>query len=284
MPPDFVAGADALAERIPDAVSLATSTGEGPDVPMALARAIVRRGVRGLHLVTVPTAAFPAVGMMADLLIGAGCVRSVETSGISLGELGPAPRFSQAVRARTLMVRDTTCPALIAAVQAGAKGQPFTTLRGLIGSDLLAHRSDYMVIANPFADGDPVVAFKAINPAVAILHAPCADRDGNVWFGRARTSLDIAHAADRVLVTVDAIVDRCLLDDERDAAGTIPGFYVDAIACVPGGSLPMRLDGSTDIATVTAYARAAQSDEGFRAWVDAHVHGRQPAEAAHGLA
>jgi hypothetical protein len=36
----------------------------------------MRRGVRGLHMVTLPTAAYPASGMMVDLLIGAGCVAS----------------------------------------------------------------------------------------------------------------------------------------------------------------------------------------------------------------
>ena len=129
-----------------------------PDCPaqpaqpaMALALALIRRGVRGLHLITLPTCAYPASGMMADLLIGAGCVASVETSGISLHELGPAPRFTQAVREGRLRVRDSTCPAVYAALQAGAKGQPFAPLRGLIGSDLLRHRDDWRVIANPFA-------------------------------------------------------------------------------------------------------------------------------------
>jgi acyl CoA:acetate/3-ketoacid CoA transferase alpha subunit len=65
---------DQLAALVPDGASVTLHKGDEPDVPMALAMALVRRGVRGLHLVTLPTAAYPASGMMVDLLIGAGCV------------------------------------------------------------------------------------------------------------------------------------------------------------------------------------------------------------------
>ena len=126
----------ALAALVPDGASVTVQKGDEADVPMALAFALARRGVRGLHVVTLPTCAYPASGMMIDVLIGAGCVASVETSGISLHELGAAPRFAQAVKRGALKVQDSTCPAVYAALQAGAKGQPFAPLRGLIGSDL----------------------------------------------------------------------------------------------------------------------------------------------------
>ena len=62
---------------------------ETAGVAMAATRALIRRGVTRLDLVTLPTAT-----MQADLLIGAGCVASIETSAVSLGEFGPAPRFA----------------------------------------------------------------------------------------------------------------------------------------------------------------------------------------------
>ena len=51
--------------------------------------AMIRRGVKNLHLVALPTSS-----LQADLLIGAGCVETLETSAVSLGEFGPAPRFA----------------------------------------------------------------------------------------------------------------------------------------------------------------------------------------------
>ena len=58
---------DALAARIPDGAMVAIA--KEPLSPVALARALIRRGARDLHLVTVPTASY-----IADLLIGAGCI------------------------------------------------------------------------------------------------------------------------------------------------------------------------------------------------------------------
>ena len=67
----------------------------GAGVPMAATRALIRRGVKRLHLVALPTSS-----LQADLLIGAGCVETLETSAVSLGEFGPAPRFTAAITGR----------------------------------------------------------------------------------------------------------------------------------------------------------------------------------------
>ena len=113
-------------------------------VPMAATRALIRRGVKRLHLVALPTST-----LQVDLLIGAGCVETLETSAVSLGEFGPAPRFTAAILAGAIHMRDATCPALHAQFQAAEKGVPFMPLRGLIGSDLMAHRPDWKVVDNP---------------------------------------------------------------------------------------------------------------------------------------
>lgn len=274
-----IVGVDELSTRVPDGASLSVQKGDERDVPMALAHALIRRGVRGLHVITLPTAAYPASGMMVDLLIGAGCVASVETSGISLHELGAAPRFTQAVKAGRLKVLDATCPAVYAGLQAGAKGQPFAPLRGLIGSDLLRHRSDYRVIDNPYAPGDAIVVVPAINADVAIFHAEQADAEGNVWIGRDRDRLLAAHAANRVLITVDRVVAGCFFDDELVAAGVIPASCIDALAIVPGAGLPLTADGRLDLAQVRRYQRAAQDDAAFDAYLRTAVFARVPQAA-----
>jgi glutaconate CoA-transferase subunit A len=270
---------EALAALLPDGASVTVHKGDEPDVPMALAKALIRRGARGLHLITLPTAAFAASGMVVDMLIGAGCVASVETSGISLHELGAAPRFTKAVKAGTLRVLDATCPAVYAGLQAGAKGQPFAPLRGLIGSDLMQHRSDYRVIDNPYVPGDRIAIVPAINADVAILHASMADAEGNVWIGRDRDRLLAAHAANTVLVTVDQQVAGSFFDDAQLSAGLIPASYVTALAVVPGGCWPMALDGSVDLAAVRRYQQAALSDDGFAAWLQAEVFKQQAVPA-----
>ena len=131
---------DEALRRIGDGCMLVVPR-EVSGVPMAATRALIRRGVKRLHLVALPTSS-----LQADLLIGAGCVATLETSAVSLGEFGPAPRFNAAVTSGTIEMKDATCPALHAALQAAEKGVPFMPLRGLIGSDVLKYRDDWKVI------------------------------------------------------------------------------------------------------------------------------------------
>src|ERR1700740_1535293 len=74
---------------------------ETSGVAMAATRALIRRGVRGIHLIALPTSS-----LQADLLIGAGCVDTLESSAVSLGEFGPAPRFTAAMHAGAIRMKD----------------------------------------------------------------------------------------------------------------------------------------------------------------------------------
>ena len=117
----FFAGADELAGAIPDGAFVAMP----PDyslVAMEAVRALVRRGAKNLRLLGVPQ-----LGMCADLLIGAGCVVEIETSAVSLGEAGLAPRFTEAAQSGTLRIKDATCPLVHGGLQAAEKGDRKST-------------------------------------------------------------------------------------------------------------------------------------------------------------
>jgi glutaconate CoA-transferase subunit A len=259
---------DDLAARIPDGCLLAIP----PDysgVAMAATRALIRRGARNLRLLAVPQC-----GIQADMLIGAGCVRGIEAAAVTMGELGGAPRFNAAVKAGSIEIRDSTCPAIHIALQASEKGVPFMPLRGILGTDILAHRPDWKVQDNPFAEsGDPIVLLPAIRPDIALFHAPRADRAGNVWIGRRRELVTMAHAAARTLVTVEEIVEDDLLADEATAAGTLPGLYVSGVAEVPMGARPLAMAEhyGADTDHMAEYVRLARSEEGFADYLQRHV-------------
>jgi glutaconate CoA-transferase subunit A len=268
---------DALAP-IQDGCVLAVPR-ESSGVPMAATRALIRRGVKRLHLIALPTSS-----LQADLLIGAGCVETLETSAVSLGEFGAAPRFTAAILNGAIRMKDATCPALHAAFQASEKGVPFMPLRGLLGTDVLKHRPDWKVVENPFAqnfsdEADPIVLLPAIKPDVALFHAPFADRDGNVWIGRQRELLTMAHASERTIVTVEKLHDGNLLEDKTLAAGTLPGFYVESVAVVERGCWPLPLPEyyAWDAEHLKKYVQLAASDEGFAAYLDRHVYDKAAA-------
>ena len=253
-----------LAAAVPDGAKLVVPA-DNCGVAMAATRELVRRGVRGLHLVCVPIS-----GLQAEILIGAGAIDVIETSAVTLGEFGPAHRFIDALRHRRIRILDSTCPAVHAALQAGQKGLPFIPLRGLIGSDLLASRPDWKVIDNPFQPGDPIAVLPASNPDIALFHAPLADRSGNVYIGRRRELLTMAHASRQTFVTVEAISEHDLFDDPKLAPGVVPAIYVSRIALAKQGAWPIGLPehyGSDD-AAISRYVQSAKTEEGFRRYLD----------------
>src|SRR2546426_11502787 len=80
---------------------------EASGVAMAATRALIRRGGRRLHLI-----ALPASSRQAGLLIGAGCVETIETPAVRRCEFGPAPHFTPSVYSGGSRFKDATCPAL----------------------------------------------------------------------------------------------------------------------------------------------------------------------------
>jgi glutaconate CoA-transferase, subunit A len=259
-----IVSVEALARLIPNGATVAVPK-DLSGVSMAATRELVRARVRDLHLVCVPQS-----GIQTDILIGAGVAGVVETSAVSLGEHGAAPRFIEAVREGSIRLRDATCPAIYAALQAGEKGLPFIPLRGLIGSDVLARRPDWKVIDNPFGDNDPIVLLPPIRPDFALFHARLADRNGNVFVGLQQELKTMAHAAFHTLVTVEEISDEDLLLDYDLGPAVLPAIYVTAIAEAHLGAWPTALAGQyeADDAELARYAAAARTREGFDHYVE----------------
>jgi glutaconate CoA-transferase, subunit A len=271
----FLRGAQEIAARIPDGALVAMP----PDYSlpaMAVVRSLIRREARNLRLLGVPV-----LGMCADLLIGAGCVAEVESSAVTLGEAGLAPRFSEAAERGEIKVRDSTCPMVHSALQASEKGVPFMPLRGVLGSDLVKQRPDWRVIQNPMRETgtDHVLLAPAISPDVGLFHVRWADRAGNVWVGRRKELATIAHAAKATYATYDELREGDMLEDELLAPGVVSSLYVSAVAPAVRGAWPLGAPGlyPIDDAHLASYAKAAKTREGFKRYLDEFVLNAIPA-------
>ena len=240
---------------------------------MAVVHALIRRNAKNLKLLGVPV-----LGLSADLLIGAGCVAEVESSAVSLGEAGLAPRFTEAAERGEIRIRDATCPAIHTGLQATEKGVPFMPLRGVIGSDLISQRSDWKIIENPLKEKDPILLVPAIQPDIALFHARWADDTGNVWIGRRKELATIAHASRRCFVTYEE--KRCgdMLEDELLAPGVLSSVYVSGVAQAERGAWPLSVAGlyGIDDAHLSLYARAAKTQQGFQGYLEEFVWNRTP--------
>jgi glutaconate CoA-transferase subunit A len=170
------------------------------------------------------------------------------------------------VEKNSIKVRDATCPAVHAALQAAEKGVPFMPVGRIGGSELAKARPDWK------RDGE-ILQVEAIRPDVALFHARWADEAGNVWIGRRRELATAAHAAREALVTFEELRKGDMLEDELLAPGVVSSIYVGAAAHAPRGAWPLGLPGvyGADDVHVSQYAKAAKTREGFQRYLEEWV-------------
>jgi glutaconate CoA-transferase subunit A len=232
-------------------------------VPMSVTIEIIKNKIKDLRLYCLPLTT-----IQGDMLIGSGCVNEIETAAVTLGEYGQAPRFQDAIENSKIKIKDSTCPALHAQLQATEKSVPFMPLRGILGSDLYENRNDWSVINNPMnsdTNDEKIVILPAVQLDILIFHASKADINGNVQIGRRRELATLAHASKKVYVTVEEIVDENFFDSELKAAATLPSLYVDGISLARNGAWPCGLTDCYEIDgnEMSKYAKSAKYQETF---------------------
>ena len=236
--------------------------------PMALVRAVIRKGVRNLDLVPTPGSVAP------DMLIGAGCARSTACVFISFEQFGLAPHFRRQAEAGTLKVNDLDGPAIAGGLRAAICDLPYTPIPDL-GTDLPRHAPEYY---RPLPTGPgerKLLAVPAIKPDVCLIHAQQADEHGNVQH-LASPFFDVmlAQASRHVIVSVDRIVSSDTIRRNNHLT-KLPGAMVDAVVEAPWGAHPSASPSlyRADERHLKEYVKASASEEAFGAYLQKYVHG-----------
>ncbi len=154
-------------------------------------------------------------------------------------------------------------------------------MAGLGGSDL-PRRSGFRTVADPYT-GAEYFAIPAIEPDWAIVHVQEADAAGNARIrGPKYDDVYVGRAARHLLVTTERLVDGDAFAAQPELTD-FPGFLVDAVVVAPYGAWPTACphEYSADEAFFAAYLAAAQTAEGFDAFVRDRV---LAADAAAGVA
>jgi glutaconate CoA-transferase, subunit A len=236
-------------------------------IPTLAGHEIIRQRRRDLTLVRMTP------DLVYDQLIGMGCARRLVFSWGGNPGVGSLHRFRDAVEngwPTRLEVDEHSHAGMANRYVAGASRLPFAVLRGYRGSGLPARSSTIRTVTCPFT-GEELAAVPAINPDVTVIHAQRADRDGNVQlWGIVGVQKEAVLAAERVLVTVEEVVDRL---DERPGAIVLPGWVVTAVAEVPGGAHPSYAAGysTRDNAFYSRWDAISRDRDTFTAWMEKHV-------------
>jgi glutaconate CoA-transferase subunit A len=242
--------------------------------PMEFVREMVRQGKRDLNLVDRE----PAIDF--DLLIGAGCVAMVRAGMLSFELFGFAPNFRKKAEAGEIVTKEGACQPIIAGFRAAAMGLPSLPVKGMLGSDLL-EISEVIGSQKPMEDpftGEKMIAVRAIEPDVAVIHAQKADEFGNVRIeGPVYEDAIKAKAAKKVVVTAEELISSAEFRKMPEAT-TLPHFLVDAVVHTPRGAYPCSCFNcyETDYDHIREYVKAV-ADDRFAEYLDTHVHGRAAA-------
>jgi glutaconate CoA-transferase, subunit A len=246
-------------------------------IPFAAAHELLRQNRRELELIRMTP------DLLYDQMIGMGAARKLVFSYGGNPGVGGLHRFRDAIEhgwPRPIELEEHSHAGMANRYAAGAARLPFAVMRGYVGTDL-ASRTRVAPITCPFT-GEQLVAVPALRPDVAIVHAQEADRDGNVQlWGIPGVQKEAVLAADRVLVTVERIVDELA---PRPGGVVIPGWVIDAVVEVPGGSYPSYSLGLTsrDNDFYRFWDKLSRDREQFTEWMQEHVlngAGSQPASA-----
>lgn len=202
--------------------------------PMALVREMIRQEKSGIGLVVL------VGGMAVDWLAAAGAIDRLIGAAVTMERFGLCQQYRKAVESGRIRVEELSESVLNARLGAGARGLPFLTTRGAIGTDLIANNPDNLrLLEDPFG-GEPVLACRALVPDVALIHAHRADQFGNIQQEPTAYWPDIAimpQAARKVVATVEEIVDSDVLRQHPERT-ILPGFMVNAVVEVPYGAHP----------------------------------------------
>jgi glutaconate CoA-transferase subunit A len=236
-------------------------------IPFAAAHEIIRQRRSGLHLVRMTP------DLVYDQLIGAGCADELTFSWGGNPGVGSLHRLRDAIEhgwPQPLRIHEHSHAGMAAGYTAGAARLPFGMLRGYEGGDLARHNPQVRHVSCPYS-GERIATVPALRPDLTILHAQSADRQGNVLIqGIVGAQKEAALAADRLLVTVEQVVDDF---DAPMNAIVLPHFAVTGIACVPGGAWPSYAHGfySRDNAFYQAWDAIARDRVAFGAWIERHL-------------
>jgi glutaconate CoA-transferase subunit A len=250
---------------VPRDASIALGGGWFANHPMAAVRELVRARRTDIHGLAL-------LGSVdVDLMVGAGVLRHLTFSMVTLEAMGLAQNFRRAVQGGELPITEIPALSLQVALEAGGQSVPFMPVRGPIGSDLVAQHPEIFGTATTTLGDEDVMVIKAVRPDVAIIHALRCDRLGNVQFdGTYSQDPELAAASDLVIVTCEEIVDSAEIAAQSHLT-KIPGFLVDHVIEAPFGAHPCSHVPryAQDAWEILEYQKAAMAGgDAFAAYVD----------------
>lgn len=265
----------AIADLVPNGSSVALGLQLEQMIPFAAGHEIARQKKRELRLIG------PISDILFDQLIGAACVKDVVAAWVGNVMMGSAYNFRRATEEENpgtpgekLKVFNMTNFSISLALQAGAMGVPFLPTRTAMGSDVPKGNHFFYQIISPFQPQETLLAVRAIQPDVTIVHVQRADKQGNAHcWGNFGVMLEGVRAAKKVIVCAEEIVSEEVIASDPNRT-VIPGFLVSAVVECRYGAHPSPVQGcyKRDDQFFQQYHAETKTVAGFQAWAQRWIY------------
>jgi acyl CoA:acetate/3-ketoacid CoA transferase alpha subunit/acyl CoA:acetate/3-ketoacid CoA transferase beta subunit len=212
-----------------------------------------------------------SLSSLGALFFRGGLVKKVVTgySGDTFPNFTPNPVFAGAYERGEVEVEHWSFLSFAQRLEAGARGLPAIVTRSIAGSSM-EHNADFARVDSPFGE---IGLLAPLQPDVALLHAPIADRAGNVVLQPPLLEgvWGALGARRGAIVTVERIV-----DDIRPWSHLvrIPAHRVLAVVECPMGAHPggcyagaLPVDGYGEDYEFWVEARAATRRDDYDEWI-----------------
>jgi len=215
--------ADEAVSRLESGMTLGIGGWGSRRKPMAMVRALLRRGITDLTIVSYGG---PDVGMLA----AAGRIRKLVAAFTTLDSIPLEPHYRAARESGAFELMEIDEAMFMWGLHAAANRLPFLPVRAGIGSDVMRVNPGLRTVTSPYEDGWPFsakdtgaeagreefVAMPALRLDAALVHVNRADRQGNGQYLGPDPYFDdlFCEAADTAYVSCERIVDTAELTKE----------------------------------------------------------------------
>ena len=240
--------------------------------PMAFIHELVRKGIKDLTLVEQCGAT------NVDILVGAGCVKKVEYAYVGLEEFGVAPNFRRAAENGEIELEEYSEVVAIQRFDCSSNGQSCFTTRDMLGTDIPKYNPRILDFTSPY-NGQKYHLVPAADPDWVVIHAPLADKYGNViYFPNPQTpqidDLRASRGSKNLIVTVEQIVNREFVM-AHPSLNVIPRHRTTAVVELPYGAHPTSCIQvyDQDREHLAYYAKVGRDPIEFKKYLDEYVYG-----------
>ncbi len=232
--------------------------------PMAFVRALVRKGVENLTIVSYGG---PDVG----ILCATGQLKKAVYGFVSLDSIPLEPHFRKARQTGSIEAVELDEGMFLLGLRAAAQRLPFLPTRAGLGSDVLRINPHLKTVKSPYDDGEELVAVPALNVDVAFVHVNRADVSGNGQALGRDPYFDnlFCMSAKKAFMSCEKLV------STEDLVGGGPlqsllinRMMVSGVVEAPGGAhfTECPPDYARDEAFQREYAKTAKDDEAWKAF------------------